>query len=188
MVSLIQGNWRFFSVSAYRLVAGNDDPKYVPISPMDEDLLKADSGWNPFPKEPLYPKFDRRFPLTREINASIQVHVSVTRCWNKKLPKFAQILQKLSRFYKSCRDFYKSCPDLTKAAQIFTKVAHILQKLPKFSKQKLPRFLQKLPRSLQKLPKFYKSWPDFYKSCPNFPKFVRKVATAVFTCKWCFSK
>ena len=146
MVSLIQGNWRFFSVSAYRLVAGNDDPKYVPISPMDEDLLKADSGWNPFPKEPLYPKFDRRFPLTREINASIQVHVSVTRCWNKKLPKFAQILQKL------------------------------------------PRFLQKLPRSLQKLPKFYKSWPDFYKSCPNFPKFVRKVATAVFTCKWCFSK
>ena len=164
MVSLIQGNWRFFSVSAYRLVAGNDDPKYVPISPMDEDLLKADSGWNPFPKEPLYPKFDRRFPLTREINASIQVHVSVTRCWNKKLPKFAQILQKLPRFLqklprfdKSCPDLYKSCPYFTKVAQIFQKkVAEIITKAAQIF-TKVAQILQKLARFLQKLPKFSKS-------------------------------
>ena len=59
--------------AAYRIVAGNDDKKYVPVSPMDEDVLKADSGWNPFPKEPIYPKIDRRLPWTREINESVRI-------------------------------------------------------------------------------------------------------------------
>jgi len=69
-----ENEWlHYFCILAHRLIAGNDNEKYVPVSPMDEDVLKADSGWNPFPKEPLYPKFDRRFPKTKAINDSIQV-------------------------------------------------------------------------------------------------------------------
>jgi hypothetical protein len=81
-----------FFPTAYRIVAGNDDKKYVPVSPMDEDILKADSGWNPFPKEPIYPKIDRRLPWSQFYQPPFITKLP------KKLDRFINIYKTIKLF------------------------------------------------------------------------------------------
>ena len=103
---------------SFRIISESDDPKIMHVQNLDDDILKAGSGYNPKPEEIIYPYIDKRTIITKQINDTIRdYHLYQQFKWDMRTQAFAvgpgynipQLAKKfLFKIFFSTLDFKKS--------------------------------------------------------------------------------
>jgi len=75
---------------SFRIVSMSQDPKIMHVQNLEDDILKAGSGFNPNPQEIIYPYIDKRTIITKQINDTIRdFHLYQQFKWDMRTQAFA---------------------------------------------------------------------------------------------------
>ena len=75
---------------SFRIVSMSQNSKIMHVQNLEDDILKAGSGFNPNPQEIFYPYIDKRTIITKQINDTIRdYHLYQQFKWDMRTQAFA---------------------------------------------------------------------------------------------------